>query len=286
MNKTIYYISIIAVLLFASCDDLFDSEGGETPYKPSTDEVVTALKTALSIGTDSAVSRLSAVDGYYGDALIKILLPPEAQTIKDNVSSISGNLNGLTSLAAQPLIDIINGKFEKLTENINRAAEYAAVEGGGIFANAISNMSISEGWDILNGKVPGSTKSSSDFDSTAATSFLKMRTLPDLTTAFATPMNSALDQNFVGDFSANELWGDITGNYNELVELVQPLGMNYNSVNTNLGEFVVGKALDGFFLKIGNEEKKIRNNPFDWAVQIIQDVFGYIKDQFENSNSK
>ncbi len=39
-------------------------------------EVVNGLKQALTIGADSAVARLSAVDGYYRDQIVKILLPP------------------------------------------------------------------------------------------------------------------------------------------------------------------------------------------------------------------
>ena len=44
----------------------------------------------------------------------------------------------------------------------------------------------------------------------------------------------------------------------------------------NLGEYTTGKALDGLFVKVGNQEKEIRKNPFQWASDIIQKVFGSV----------
>ena len=51
-----------------------------------------------------------------------------------------------------------------------------------------------------------------------------------------------------------------------------------SSINTDLGEFSTGMALDELFFRIGNEEKKIRKNPFAWASEILQKVFGYVFD--------
>ena len=49
-----------------------------------------------------------------------------------------------------------------------------------------------------------------------------------------------------------------------------------DEVETELGDFATGKALDGLFYKVGEEEKKIRNNPYEWALDIIQKVFGSV----------
>ena len=50
------------------------------------------------------------------------------------------------------------------------------------------------------------------------------------------------------------------------------------SINTDLGEFSVQKALDGLFYMVGNEEIKIRRDPLAWIEtvvgSILEKVFG------------
>ncbi len=68
---------------FIACDEfLTDSD------KLSTSEVIEGLKTALIVGTDSSVSITSAVDGYFGDPDLKILLPDAANVIPSNFANI------------------------------------------------------------------------------------------------------------------------------------------------------------------------------------------------------
>ena len=56
-------------------------------------EVTEGLKEALVTGSKNAAAILSAVDGYYGDQLVKILLPEEASVIIDNLSRIREESN-------------------------------------------------------------------------------------------------------------------------------------------------------------------------------------------------
>ena len=49
------------------------------------EQAVSGLKQALNVGTDTAVSILTKADGFYKDELVKILLPPEAQSVYKNV---------------------------------------------------------------------------------------------------------------------------------------------------------------------------------------------------------
>jgi hypothetical protein len=53
-------------------------------------------------------------------------------------------------------------------------------------------------------------------------------------------------------------------------------------INTNLSEYVTGKALDGVFVKVGEEEGKIRDNPWGYAENIIEKVFGAVKNNFKS----
>ena len=264
MKKYSWIIPVVALMMTVSSCEIAETLG------LSEEEVVEGLKTALEIGADSSTSRLSAVDGYYGDAAVKILLPPDADIILDNVNKLASVSPGIQAF--------VDSEFEKLILSINRAAEDAADDALPILGSAISNLSILDGWDILQGVVPASTKSAtSDFDSLAATHYLEQETRPDLIIVFSEPMNASLQKPLIGDVSTYDIWNNVTSKYNTAVGLYNLIPFQSSSlepINTDIGEFVTGKALDGLFLKVGHEEKKIRRNPFDWAVDIIQKVFG------------
>ena len=51
--------------------------------------------------------------------------------------------------------------------------------------------------------------------------------------------------------------------------------MNVNAVGaTDLSEYSTNKGLDGLFLKVQDEEKKIRENPLHRVTDILSKVFG------------
>jgi hypothetical protein len=274
------------VLLAVSCE-YFQDAGTDDGL--STEEVVKGLKKALEIGTDSSTGYLSAIDGYYGDPLVKIPLPDEALEVQNKINSI---LSVAPSLSSYLDLDT---QFENVVMSVNRAAEEAAKEAAPIFGNAISDLTIDQGWDILNGQVPSDTGTkAADFDSTAATQYFILKTYSSLTNLYAPKIDNALDQDLIGlGFSANDAWYTLRTNYNSAVNSIhnnfvanaalELSGYSLDPMDTeSIGVFATEKALDGLFFKVGEEEKKIRRNPFQWAEDIIQRVFGYIKEQFEN----
>lgn len=102
---------IISFCVLSSCTELLQVvQTLETNQALTQTEVVSGLKEALRVGSDSAAMKLAKLNGYYGDPAVKLLLPPEAAIITDNISRIPGG--------------------EKLVEDlilrINRAAEDAA----------------------------------------------------------------------------------------------------------------------------------------------------------------
>jgi hypothetical protein len=227
-------------------------------------EVIQGLKTALLVGTDTSVSVTSRLNGYYKDEAIKILLPPEAQKIYANKSNPLFRTAGLDK------------KLEDAVIAINRAAEDAAKEAGPIFKSAISGMSISDGYTILKGKNPASTTKQGAFDSTAATGYLRSTAYTQLRDAFAPRINVSLDKALVGKFSPNQIWNTLTSSYNAVAN--KSMGFIEPVANTNLGQYVTQKALDGLFYKVSIQEKAIRKNPGKWAKtavgNILQKVFG------------
>lgn len=254
-----------------SCEDLLNNiQNGD---ELTTEEVIDGLKTALKVGTDSAVSVVSLTDGYFKDELIKIPLPSEASVITDHLDDPIFQTAGVSSL--------LEGYVEDVVLSVNRAAEEAAKGAAPIFRDAITDLSISDAWAILHGSNPaeGSTKSgAAEFDSTAATAYLKSTTIGDLTTLFADPMNKALDKDLGLGFSANGAWDLFTGTYNDVAGSIAGQFAGLETVDTDLGAFAVGKALDGLFYKVGKEEVKIRRDPLAWAStavgNILEKVFG------------
>ena len=259
MKKNIFIILIIISFAFISCEGLFNDDDEDNL---TTADVIEGLKTALEIGTDTASSILGAKDGYFRNSLLKIPLPPEADIITENLSLIPGG----------------SGLVEDVIEGINRAAEDAAKDAAPIFKNAIADMSISDAWDILNGSNPAvALKSAESFDSTAATGYFKVKTYSALSGLYSPKIDSALSKDLLGtNYSPNDAWDYLTGAYNSVANSLAGKLAGLTPVNTDIAVFCTEKALDGLFYKVGEEEKNIRRNPFQWAVDIIKKVFGSI----------
>jgi hypothetical protein len=255
-------IAILFILFspfFQGCEEFL------TTNNPLTDsEVIEGLKTALLVGTDSSVTETSRANGYYKDEVIKILLPPEADIIYENKDNVFFAAIGLDK------------KLEDAIMAINMAAEDAAKEAGPIFKTAITDMSISDGWEILNGTNPAGSKKSDEFDSTAATNYLRSTTYTQLSDAFSPKINSSLDKKLVGTYSPNDMWNTLTTSYNSVAD--NSFGLFDPIVNTDLGVYVTEKALDGLFYKVSLQEKEIRKDPLKWAAtavgNILEKVFG------------
>ena len=100
----------------------------------SNEEIISGLKEALRVGTDSSAQRLGKLDGFFADAAVKILMPEEGRKAEKT----------LRNLGMGKLVD-------KAILSMNRAAEDAAKGVGNIFWNSIKQMSNSDGLQILRG---------------------------------------------------------------------------------------------------------------------------------------
>ena len=266
--KKILIIWLTGCFVFAGCEELFNL-GDQDAL--TTDEVIEGLKTALEVGTDTTVAKVSVTDGYYLDEILKITLPDEASVITDNLDNVVFQTLGLTTLLEETV--------EKVILSVNRSAEEAAKGAAPIFKDAIRNMTVSDAWAILHGKNPAETKKSEpEFDSTAATAYLKSTTYQSLTELYTPIVNNALDQDLGLGFSANDAWNTLTGTYNLGAESVAGQIAGLTPVETELDVFVVTSALNGLFYKVGLVEKDIRKDPLAWASTavgaILKKVFG------------
>lgn len=157
--------------------------------QPNVDEVIKGLKEALSIGADSSVKKLSAADGFFKNAAIKILMPPEAVKVESS----------LRKVGAGKLVD-------DAIVTMNRAAESATADVKDIFFDAIKNMTINDGMKILKG------------DSIEATRYLKSSTTTQLTQKIRPIVEIALKK-----VNATKYWGDLFKEYNRFaVKKINP----------------------------------------------------------------
>ena len=146
----------------------------------SNSEIIAGLKEALTTGARNSSDQLSTVDGFFKNAVIKILLPPEAQKVEKTLRDVGlGNL------------------VDKAILSMNRAAEDASKSATPIFVDAISSMTIQDALGILQG---------GDF---AATNYLKTKTTSPLTEAFRPVIEKSLDK-----VNATKYWSDVINAYN------------------------------------------------------------------------
>ena len=64
--------------------------------------------------------------------------------------------------------------------------------------------------------------------------------------------------------------------YNALAGKAASTGL-VKKEDANIQQYVTGKALDGLYLMIGEEERKIRKDPIGTGSAILQKVFGALK---------
>jgi hypothetical protein len=147
----------------------------------SSDDIAAGLKEALVTGTQKGTTTLSQVDGFFANAALKILLPPEAQKIENSLRKM-----GMGKLVDDAIL------------SMNRAAEDASKSAAPIFTNAIKQMSFQDALGILKG------------GDTAATGYLRSKTSTELTNAFRPVIDQSLQK-----VDATKYWNTLITTYNK-----------------------------------------------------------------------
>ncbi len=245
-----YIWAIVITVSFSACDILKQAaneaieQANATNNKLTEQEVIQGLKEALDVGTGKAVSILSKPNGYLGDAVVKIMLPPDAQEILKHKDD--------------PLLRAVN--LTKLVDDVvtamNRSAEDAAKDATPIFKNAIKAMTIQDAWNILKGS------------DTAATHYFRQKTYNSLIELYKPIMSKSLNKPLVAGVSANTAWKALTSGYNQIAKTA-----GWRVVNTDLVDYATRKGVDGLFIKIAAEESRIRHNPSARINDILRRVF-------------
>jgi hypothetical protein len=200
--------------------------------KLTNEEVVRGLKEALTVGTNKSANLAGAVDGFYKNPRLFIPWPEEAKDMKAKLMKLG-----------------MSGKIEEFEQSLNRAAEEAATHAAPVFTQAIVNMSLQDGFAILNG------------NDTAATNYLRKTTYDPLKEQFLPVVKAAIEK-----VEVTKYWHPLVKAYNMVPGVTKQ--------NPDLDQYVTGKAINGLMVLIADEEIKIRKDPAARVTDLLKKVFG------------
>lgn len=207
--------------------------------------------------------RRSPAPGGLGEVKIGQALKEALQVSTANAVDLTGRVDGyfanqaIKILMPPQLQRLESGlravglgdRVDEFVLSMNRAAEQAAPAARKIFWDAIGEMTIDDARGILGG------------GDTAATGYFKSKTTEKLTTAFRPVVEAKLST--VG----------VTRQYKELLGQARMIPF-LRTESYDIDSYVVGKALDGLFHVVGEEERKIRTNPAARVTDLLREVFG------------
>jgi hypothetical protein len=143
-------------------------------------------------------------------------------------------------------------KVDELVLGMNRAAESAVPLAKDMLVVSVKTMSVSDAKTILQG------------GNTAATNYFSSKT------------REPLGQKFLPIITQATAKVGLADKYKAVAGKASSMGL-IKAQDASLENYVNGKALDGLFLMIGEEEKKIRQDPIGTGSALLSKVFGALK---------
>jgi hypothetical protein len=135
---------------------------------------------------------------------------------------------------------------------MNRAAEAAVPMAKDVLLKAVQTMTVQDAKGILSG------------GDTAVSTFFAEKTRSPLAIKFLPIVTQATSKVGLAD------------KYNQVAGRASELGL-LKKEDANIQQYVTGKALDGLYFMISEEEKKIRQNPVAYGSSVLTKVFGALK---------
>ncbi len=223
----------------------------EAPAKTQTGGSVMeekAIRLALEQGVSYAVDTLGKENGYFNDIKARIGLPDNVQPIAEFVKKSGGE-----------------AYVDDLILSMNTAATQAAPKTVEIFFSSIKRMKIDDAKQILSAKED------------ALSQYFKKDAYEELDKAIYPIVQEMMEKNSVSKYYKKVRSSyDNSGLGEQLGNLGKSLGLQSYAPPKDLDVYVTKKAIEGLFIKISEEEKKIREHPMVQKSQIIRDVFGQL----------
>ncbi len=162
-------------------------------------------------------------------------------------------LPGFLDDAAKLLKKLGQGKrVDELITSMNRAAESAVPMAKDLLVGAVNSMTVTDAKNILTG------------GDTSVTKFFADKTREPLGVKFLPVVTKATEK--VG----------LAEKYNKVAGKVAGMGL-VKKEDANIQQYVTGKTLDGLYVVIGDEERKIRQDPVGTGSALLKKVFGALK---------
>ena len=226
----LYLLTLVACSNLGVLQDIMPGGGAGDELSEST--VVAGLKEALRVGTERTVDRTSSFDGYWGNALLRITMPDELESTASTLRQVG-----------------FGSQVDRFEEAMNRAAEKAAGEARDVFWSAVTSMTISDAFGILDG------------GNTAATEYFRGRTEAELFSRF-----QPIVQQKMGEVGLYNI-------YNQYKDAVDAIPFT-TFPTVDLDTYVTQRSLDGLFVVLAEEETKIRKDPLARTTELLKQVFG------------
>lgn len=251
--KKIAILAVVASATFVACDvvkqagmDMANQalSGGTATAIPALtqDEAAGGLKEALVNGVLNGTGALGKVGAFAQNPSLKILLPPEVQSIEKKIRD-----NYLLNAA-------IGKELDKTIDAMNAGAEKSMQLAVPVFKKAIADMSFADAMKILTG------------GQGAATSYLRNSSEATLKTLFEPEVKKALDEVAVA-----KTWTPVVTKINDNKKL---LGLT-SDIQPDLNKYVTQKATDALFVEIEKQENLIRKDPVSRTSDLLKKAFDY-----------
>lgn len=200
-------------------------------------DISSGLKQALFNGVTNAVDSLGRRNGFLDDARVRIPLPKSLQPIEKTLRVVGQGR-----------------RVDDFVESMNHAAEEAVPVAADVFLDALRQMSFSDARNIL---VSGQDD--------AATQFFRRTTENRLRQEF---------RPIVKDFTEKV---GVTSQYKRMIDRAGFVGAFVGRDAKDLDGYITEKALDGLFLLVADEERRIRRDPIGRTTDILRKVFGILR---------
>jgi hypothetical protein len=202
----------------------------------SAEEMANGLRAALGQGVQHAVKTLSATNGFLQDMSVKIPMPEELRRVEKT----------LRRLKQDALAD-------EFVTSMNRAAEQAVPEAAEVLGDSLKLMTLADAEAILTGT------------NNAATAYFRRTSELNLIGRFRPIVEQATAKT------------GVTAAYKQMLGKAPALTTFFGGGDlADIDGYVTRKALDGLFVKIADEEKRIRENPIARTTDVLKKVFGAV----------
>ncbi len=261
MKKLILLAVVLSVALQAGWMDTLGSMAKEygmgasssvANQKRQNDQNSSAIKQALELGVQKALSTLGKENGFYKNPLVKIGLPKNLQAVASTLKKAG------------------MGKYvDQFELSMNRAAEEAVPQTAEVLIDTIKQMKVKDAKKLILSKEPN-----------AITKYFETHAGQKLAKKIAPIIKKHMESQNVTKYyqtmmSYYKKYGKQYTDNKYAQMALSALGMGQGQEEAkDLSTYVTNKTLQGVYKMIEEEEKAIRTSAAARTTKLLQKVFG------------